>query len=92
MSTGMNEVFEALKAFEIELENFNDRLNDSFKDLDKNHDAVSSLWQDDMRKTYDLRWNSLEEQMKEYVTLTGQTYTEVLIQKITAIRGYLYGA
>ncbi len=89
---GMDDVFHSMDAFEKELEVFNQKLQASFKDLNNQHEKVSPLWDDSMRKEYDEKWIPLEEDMKEYVTKDGRTYVDILISKLTAIRGYLYGS
>ena len=88
---GMDEIHQTMNVFHQELEMFNDRLKKSFDDLQKHHDHVNPLWQDAMRREYDVKWTNLEEKMKRYVTSDGVSYTEILVEKINAIRGYLYG-
>jgi len=87
----MDDVFNTMNNFEQELKNFNDNLKSSFDDLHKNHEVVSPLWDDSMRKEYDSKWLSLEEKMNQYISTEGGSYLEELIEKIEAIKGYLYG-
>lgn len=88
----MDDVYNTMNVFEQELESFNDKLKLSFNDLHKNHEVVSPLWDDSMRKEYDSKWLSIEEKMNQYITVDGGNYIEVLIEKLEAIKGYLYGA
>lgn len=88
---GMDDVFEAMCNFEKDLENFNENLKRSFIDLKNNHEAVLPLWDDTMKKDYDRKWIPLEEKIEEYLAKEGESYVEILIEKIEAIKGYLYG-
>jgi hypothetical protein len=88
---GMDDVYSTMNIFEKELEEFNNNLKSSFDDLQYNHDIVSPIWDDSMRKEYDSKWLSLEEKIDQYISIEGNNYVEVLIEKIEAIKGYLYG-
>ena len=87
----MDDVFSTMNAFQQELVEFNDRLNASFDDLAKHHDIVDPLWNDAMRKQYDAKWLQLDEQMTHYISMEGGGYVGILVEKIEAIREYLYG-
>ncbi|PXY02539.1 hypothetical protein DF185_00140 [Marinifilum breve] len=89
---GMDEVHNVMNIFTQELEEFNESVKISFDDLKQNHDAVSPIWDDSMRKEYDSKWLSLEERIEQYIGSEGNSYVEVLIEKIEAIKGYLYGS
>lgn len=88
---GMDEVYQALFQFERELQDFNLNLKQSFYDLKDNHEAVLPLWDDAMKREYDEKWIPLEEKISEYITREGGSYVEDLLEKITALKGYLYG-
>ena len=87
----MDEVYNSLQLFQKNLEVFNDRLKNSFEDLNKNHEKVSPHWHDSMRNTYDMRWNNLEEKMEQYVNTEGNSYNDILLQKLSILKRYLYG-
>ena len=87
----MDDVLIAMNAFTQELEQFNDSLQASFEQLQAHHDAVSPLWDDAMRKEYDVRWQPLKEKMDEYIHSAGGRYVEGLIEKLDNLKGYLYG-
>lgn len=87
----MDDVYSSLEQFQRDLESFNDRLKSSFEDLNKYHEKVNPHWNDSMRAEYDARWISLEEKMKQYVTVDGTTYTDILLHKVNIIKRYLYG-
>ena len=88
----MDDVMQTMRAFEEQLEMFNERLCQSISELQEHHDAVSPLWQDEMRKEYNVKWLPLEEAMESYRTIIGPAYVEVLLTKIRHLRGYLYGS
>jgi len=88
----MDDVLVVLDNFKQELEVFNDNLKLSFEELEKQHDHVAPLWQDEMQKEYDGKWQPLQEKMDQYLKAGGQGYVEGLIQKIEAAKRYLHGA
>ena len=87
----MDDVFSTMNIFEQELEGFNERLKASFNDSKKYHELVDPIWDDNMRREYDSTWLQLEESMNQYLSADGEGYVQVLIEKLNAIRGYLYG-
>ena len=88
----MDEVMLTISEFEKQLELFNERLMQSMAELQQHHAVVSPLWQDEMRREYDVKWLPLEETMERYETLVGPSYVEVLLIKIRHLRGYLHGS
>ena len=88
----MDEVMLTMRAFEEQLELFNERLTQSMAQLQEHHSAVSPLWQDEMRREYDVKWLPLEDAIKRYETVVGPSYVEVLLTKLRHLRGYLYGS
>lgn len=87
----MDDVFQELQYFKQALEQFNQQLNNSMKDLEDKHSNVSPHWQDEMRKTYDALWEPLYETMKNYSMREAPAYEEFLKQKIEALGRYLNG-
>lgn len=87
----MDEVYQTLLIFEKELQEFNLNLRQSFYDLRDYHEAVLPLWDDSMKREYDSKWIPLEEKISEYLTKEGESYIDDLLEKINAIKGYLYG-
>ena len=85
----LNDTFREMKNFHNELSRFNENLRSSMSDLHKNHDQVSPLWQDDMRKEYDSQWREFDEMMKNYTNREGPAYVQSLDQKLKALAGYL---
>ncbi len=85
----MNDTFREMKNFHDELRRFNENLKSSMTDLQKNHDQVSPLWQDDMRKDYDSQWREFDEMMKNYLQREGPDYVQFLDRRLKALAGYL---
>jgi uncharacterized protein YukE len=78
----MNDTFREMKNFHDELRRFNQNLQSSMNDLQNNHDQVSPLWQDDMRKEYDAQWREFDEMMKNYLNREAPAYTQFLDKKL----------
>ena len=85
----MNDTFREMQNFHRELVRFNESLRASMNDLQKNHEQVSPLWQDDMRKEYDAQWREFDEMMKNYLKREGPAYTQFLDQKLRALAAFL---
>jgi uncharacterized protein YukE len=88
----MDEVMLTMRTFEEQLELFNERLMQSMAELQEHHAVVSPLWQDEMRREYDIKWLPLEEAMERYQTIIGPSYIEVLLIKMRHLREYLHGS
>jgi uncharacterized protein YukE len=85
----MNDTFREMRNFHAELQRFNGQLQASMSDLQANHDRVSPIWQDDMRKDYDAQWQEFDEMMKRYLSREGPAYVQFLDQKLQALSRYL---
>ena len=88
---GIEETFHSMQDFRLLLSQFNDSLRTSVMDLERQHDSVSPLWQDQWRKDYDMIWQPFEETMKHYLNSGGPNYIEFLDHKSDAMRRYLFG-
>lgn len=86
---GLNDTFREMHNFHAELQRFNSQLQASMSDLQTNHDRVSPIWQDDMRKDYDAQWQEFDEMMKQYLSREGPAYVQFLDQKLKALSIYL---
>jgi predicted HTH domain antitoxin len=91
MSEDMNSLLTQMQRFRDELMRFNEQLRSSFNALELQHDAVSPLWQDEFRDEYDLIWDRLDHEMKEYLNREGLNYEEFLDRKIVKLNDYLGG-
>jgi uncharacterized protein YukE len=87
----MDEQFDQMRAFRDALIDFNERLRGSVEDLRRHHEAVSPIWQDQMRREYDIQWEPLDSAMKGYVEREGPGFVEFLSIKLHALERYLRG-
>lgn len=87
----LDETAERMRIFLHALERFNERLNASVRDVERHHEAISPLWQDEFRRQYDALWSPFEESMKLYLKKDRAAYEEFIQQKLRAIEAYLYG-
>ncbi len=87
----MDEQFWQLKQFQAELENFNENLKASWKEVEAKYDHLSPLWQDEYRRRHDQAWEPLQAEMKRYLTKQGSAYVEFLSSKSQALERYLRG-
>jgi hypothetical protein len=91
MSEDMNSLLADMQRFRDELMRFNEQLRSSFNALGVQHEAVSPLWQDEFRDEYDLIWDRLDHEMKQYLNTDGLNYEEFLDRKIVKLNDYLGG-
>ena len=87
----MDDQFVQMKAFHQALINFNEQLRASVSELEAQHEHVSPLWQDEMRREYDQVWSPFKETMRHYIAREGPSYVEFLSIKIHALGRYLHG-
>lgn len=87
----MDDTYMQMKKFEQNLRSFNDELKSSMRQLETQHENISPLWQDDMRKHYDAVWGPFLATMKHYIKTEGPSYVEFLNIKIHALGRYLHG-
>ncbi len=87
----LDDTFRHMQKFHAELSRFNDMLLASMSDLHAHHDQVSPLWQDEMRRDYDSRWQKFDEMMKQYLNRTGRSYIQFLDTKLRDLSKYLRG-
>jgi hypothetical protein len=87
----MDEVREYMLQFESQLEAFQEALKESMADVHRHHEVVSPLWQDTMRREYDVTWVPLEEAMDVYIQRVGPEQVEIMLTKLRHLGRYLYG-
>ncbi len=87
----MDNQYEQMKQFHAALATFNEHLRHSMRDLTQQHQQVSPLWQDEMRRMYDRHWNPLDQTMRRYLQKQGPAYLEFLGKKLRYLEGFLYG-
>lgn len=87
----MDDQARELVSFHRELTSFNARLHSSVNELERSHDSVNALWQDEMRRSYDAQYTPLQENISRYVQLEGPRYLDFLLFKIQYAQRYLRG-
>ncbi len=87
----MDDQVRELIAFHRELTGFNARLHSSISELERSHDSVNALWQDEMRRAYDAQYTPLHANITRYVRVEGPRYLEFLLFKIRHAQRYLHG-
>lgn len=87
----LDETWEALQSFQLELRAFNDRLRSDRAELQLRHDEIDPLWQDKLRRDYDLAIQELDAQVKAYTGARSQRLEEFMEIKIAQLRSYLHG-
>jgi hypothetical protein len=88
----MDDQYTEMRRFYNDLVHFNEALRASMGDLTAHHEAVLPHWQDEMRRTYDLYWEPLEQQMEQYINKEGPEYERFLKSKIASLGRYLNGS
>ena len=87
----MDDQARELISFHRELTGFNARLHSSIGELERSHDSVNALWQDEMRRSYDAQYTPLQANITRYVRLEGPRYLDFLQLKIRYAQRYLNG-
>ena len=87
----MDEQLVMMKHFTQALVGFNQSLKQSLAELQGQHDRVSPIWQDEMRRRYDAVWGPFQQHLKRYAEGESQGYVEFLYIKAYALERYLYG-
>ena len=87
----LDETAERMMIFHRALERFNERLNASCQDVQRQHEAISPIWQDEFRRRYDATWGIFDESMKRYLAKERPAYEYFMNQKLRAREGYLHG-
>ena len=86
----MDNQYTEMKQFHNALATFNEHLSHSMRDLTRQHEQVSPLWQDEMRRTYDRHWNPLDQTMRRYLRKQGPAYLAFLRKKLRYMEEYLH--
>ena len=87
----LDDQYEEMQKFLNGLITFNEGLKASLVELQTQHDHVSPLWQDEMRRNYDKIWGPFQDVMKHYVASEGPGFVEFLSIKLRTLGRYLYG-
>lgn len=87
----MDDQYREMRNFTESLMQFNEHLKTSVNNLTQNHEQVAPIWDDEMRRKYDVTWGPFKEQMDYYLQVESQNYVEFLHIKIHALQRYLHG-
>ena len=87
----MDDQLAALQRFRGSLQQFNESLHSSLKELSANHNAVTPIWRDSFRREYDRRWSSFSDPVDRYNQGQGERYERFVNEKIVALNRYLHG-
>jgi uncharacterized protein YukE len=87
----MDEVMQALRSFERQLDGLTATMQGSVKALEREHQKVSGLWQDSFSRDYHRRWGEFDRHMKTYLQKDAPKYKAFLSTKIRQLRAYLHG-
>lgn len=88
---GMDDQYIEMKRFIADLVSFNQALGASMQQLETDYDAVSPLWQDEMRRLFDERWQPFQETMSHYLAHEGRDFVEFLSIRAHHLERYLNG-
>lgn len=87
----LDETHEALSAFRLELERFNDLLRVSQAELRERHEEIDALWQDNLRRNYDIAIGELERNVSDYDSCRSEMFEEFIQRKLNQLQRYLHG-
>ena len=87
----MNEVYNHMGGFCKELQGFNEQLRRGYQQVKQHHEQVNPLWQDDMRRDYDRKYNDLDAKLGVYIGRTGEEYQKEMNRRLDRVGRYLHG-
>jgi len=89
--SSMDAVHEKMLAFQKEIKQFHELLEQTSKEMELRHADVDGLWRDAARRDYDQRWLPLHKKLQEYRKLRVPKYERFLAEKLQALHKYLRG-
>jgi hypothetical protein len=89
--SSMDDINRVALALERELERFNARLKGAVKEVEKSHQLLKPLWDDEMGRDYEKSRQPLADAMERYNHLFGPFYQNELVQRLRHIQAYLHG-
>lgn len=87
----MDDQYHFMTRFRKELIDFNDHLGASVREVEKRHEDVSPLWQDNFRRSYDTEYDAFRENIGHYLKAESRSYVEFLSIKLHTLERFLYG-
>lgn len=85
----MDTLFLEMKQFQAALEDFNQNISTSWRDVENAYEQLSSQWQGESRNQHDEIWIPLQEMMQNYFQLESPAYAEFLTRKLQFLGRYL---
>jgi uncharacterized protein YukE len=85
----MDEVMQALRAFERQLDNLTATMQTSVSALEREHQKVSGVWRDSFSTDYHRRWSQFDRHMQDYLKKDAPKYKSFLGAKIRQLSTYL---
>lgn len=89
MSGSMDDVFERMMHFQRTLREFTEAFTGTVQEMQRRHDEVSPLWQDQFRREYDVHWDVLQREIDLFLNTRAPQYDEFLTRKLRALANYL---
>lgn len=87
----LDEQYWRMKRFQEELNNFNEQLQISIKEVEAKYDNLNFVWQDEVRLKHDQEYLPSSEWLKHYITKKGPQCVEFLSNKLQVLERYLRG-
>jgi hypothetical protein len=87
----MDDSFLQLKHFQKTLEQFHDRVQSAWREVETTYEDLSPHWQDQKRQKHDEIWLDLQEKTNNYYSRQIPTYNDFLNHKLQVLERYLNG-
>lgn len=87
----MDDVERELKRFQRDLEAFNSTLRGATGALQREHDRISSIWNDEFSREYQRRWRTFSGNMERYQKSDASRYESFIKSKVRQVGGFLRG-
>jgi len=85
----MDVLFLQMKQFQATLEEFNQNISTSWREVENAYEQLAPQWQGENRHQHDEIWMPLQEMMQNYFQRQSPVYTEFLIRKLQFLGRYL---
>lgn len=88
----LDDVYDLMRQFRITLGEFDESLAESFTELERHHEHLEGMWQDQMAQRYWRAYEPFAETMKTYIQGDALRFEEFLDTKLRILDQYLSGA
>lgn len=85
----MDNLFLQMEQFQTTLEEFNQNISTSWREVENAYEQLSSQWQGEIRNQHDEIWIPLQEMMQKYFQRQSPAYIEFLTNKLQFLGRYL---